>query len=620
MNKREVWLDRYGKFSLDIIYYLYWFVALLVKIFYLQFTTKLNIKPFIQKLNIYMLFSASGLLLILFSLILLIAYRYRKSGLFIVNMLLSILFLADTLYFRYYYNPINLALFYQIGFIDDVSTSITSLFKIKDIVYFIDIPVHIALVVIIRRMKNNDFQKKYRFAVSAGLILSGLLIFNGVYKQANVAMHQYDRNYIAKDLSVLYYHYNDIKTFISEEITKNMPLNNEQKTAIDEFYKEKEINSKKQKEYKGIGKNRNLIIVQIEALQQFVIGNTIEGKEITPVMNKLIEDSFYFSNYYHQVAGGNTSDAEFMTNTSLYPASTGAAYFRFPNNTFYSLPKKLKELGYNTYAFHGYKASFWNRTSMYRTLGFDTYMSGDQYKQDDVVGMGVSDDSFYRQNLDAIDTKNPFYGFMVTLSSHHPYYAFRKEQFNVGKYEGTQLGDFLKASKYVDWTVGRFIKDLKKRGLYDNSIIVFYGDHSALFEDQAKYLTDYLNINYNVFEWKRIQKIPCIIHVPGVEGKQISITGGELDLLPTLANIMDIDMPYTMGKDLLNTDKGYVVFRDSSLITDEIMYKNDTIYNIKTGEIIEDKSKYQDEIKKLQGQLKVSDILLGKNYFKKIKP
>ena len=56
----------------------------------------------------------------------------------------------------------------------------------------------------------------------------------------------------------------------------------------------------------------------MESFQEFLVDLKIDGKEITPNINKLARESQYFPNFYQNVGQGNTSDAEFVVNTSFY--------------------------------------------------------------------------------------------------------------------------------------------------------------------------------------------------------------------------------------------------------------------------------------------------------------
>lgn len=606
---------------MEIVFFGYWFIALMVKIYYFQFSSGLNVKPVEETLNKYMLIASLATLLIIFSVCLFLFYKRRKFSLFLFNVILSVIMLADVIYFRYYQTPINVALIYQVGYVGDVAASIQSLFRTKDLIYILDLPFYFIFYYVGKRLPSYKRKRTICWIISLVSLVIGIFTFKDVYNQSNTILYNYDRNYAARDLGVLYYHYYDMKHFIVEEVSKRTPLSKEESQLVENFFIEKE-KSKKTK-HRGIAEGRNLIMVQVEALQSFVMENTIDGEEITPFLNGLIEESLYFPNIYHQVAGGNTSDAEFMTNNSLYPATTGAVYFRYPYNKYLSLPYTLSNEGYTTYAAHAFRPSFWNRQTMYNTLGFNHFFSGDDFELNEQIGWAVSDESFYRQTLDKIDTNHPFYAFMVTLSSHHPYDAFRNmDNIQVGSYEGTQLGDYIKAARYDDYSLETLFKELKDRGLYDNSIIVIYGDHSAIYEDQKEDLTRYLDMEYNPFNWQKMQKIPFILHVPGedLQGR-VDTVGGQMDILPTLANLMGLDMTYTIGKDLLNTDEnsGYAVLRDSSIMTKDYMYLSLTgqLYDMHSGEVIS-MDKYGEEIKALQNQLIISDTLLGKDYFKKM--
>ena len=104
-----------------------------------------------------------------------------------------------------------------------------------------------------------------------------------------------------------------------------------------------------------MAEGRNVFIIQVEALQNFVIGTSYEGQEIMPNLNAMIaNDTIYFNNYSYQIGGGNTSDAEFAVNNSLFAPESEAAYVKYENNDFYGLPFLLKNSGYTgAHAFHG---------------------------------------------------------------------------------------------------------------------------------------------------------------------------------------------------------------------------------------------------------------------------
>lgn len=207
--------------------------------------------------------------------------------------------------------------------------------------------------------------------------------------------------------------------FNSEESDKSVKDDIHQE-QIQEMHSEKPIEVKK---YYRLAEGRNVIVIQVEALQDFVLNMRYNGQELTPNLNRLLkQDTLYFNRYYQQIGRGGTSDAEFVTQNSLYPSMDIYSYKKYVSNDFLGLPKVLKEKGYSTMAFHGYKPEFWNRSEIYPVLGFDRFISKQDYVNEEVIGWGVSDKSFFRQSsLYLLKTRQPFYAFLITLSSHHPY-------------------------------------------------------------------------------------------------------------------------------------------------------------------------------------------------------
>jgi phosphoglycerol transferase MdoB-like AlkP superfamily enzyme len=93
---------------------------------------------------------------------------------------------------------------------------------------------------------------------------------------------------------------------------------------------------------KPLAKGRNLIMVQCESLQYFVIGLRVNGVEVAPNLNRFTRECVYFRNAWNQTAGGLSSDSEFMANTGMFPAPSGAAYTEFDSNDYNSLPRKIR--------------------------------------------------------------------------------------------------------------------------------------------------------------------------------------------------------------------------------------------------------------------------------------
>jgi phosphoglycerol transferase MdoB-like AlkP superfamily enzyme len=208
----------------------------------------------------------------------------------------------------------------------------------------------------------------------------------------------------------------------------------------------------------GIGKGKNLIMIQVESLQNFVIGRSYHGREITPNLNRLVKEGIYFKSIYDQTAAGNSSDATLLANSSLFPSRKGAVAYLYFQNYFDSLPKILREEGYATATLHAYKKNFWNSLAFEKSLGFEYQFYEDAYVITDKIGgrlEGLSDKSFFLQSIEKIEQlPTPFYAFLRTLSTHALFDHITKDidDFPLYNLEGEILGSYVRSMHYVDST------------------------------------------------------------------------------------------------------------------------------------------------------------------------
>jgi len=602
------------------LYWIAFFAGFLIKLTYFNYSVGLNFGSILTSPNSRMFISTFFFLLLVAAIVFVLFNKKRYIALLVVDVLITILLVADILYFRYYRCPITLPVLAQISLVAPAGDSINVLLNPSDVILILEIPVLLRLLFLFRKsgVKSIPFPTRLVTGVLVAAISIGALRL--FYKNSDIPMFNYDRNYVAKELGILYFHVYDVQAYVNENILTNKVLTKEDKQLIEEFYANKS-KVPKTDNYHGIAQGKNLIMMQLESFQAFLLNREIDGREITPNLNKLLKESVFFENFHYQVGGGNTSDAEFLSNNSLYPAQQGAVYFRYPGNTYHSLPKLLKKQGYDTYVFHAYHPSFWNRANMYKAVGFDKFYSSGDFitPAEEIEGWGLGDKSFLLQSLEKIDKSKPFYSFMITLSSHYAYGSFEdNDEFDVGEYEGTTFGNYIKAAHYVDSAIGGFLEELKKQGLYDNTLLVFYGDHHAFPKDKSEDMQHFLGIDDSEFEWLKYQKVPLIIHYPGLKnGEVMDITGGQIDILPTVANLMGFEVPYAMGKDLLNSEEGYAILRGGSYITDSYIYISNLgeAFDKKTGRKLEEKE-YEKDFERFEKELEVSDTILHKNAFK----
>ncbi len=404
-------------------------------------------------------------------------------------------------------------------------------------------------------------------------------------------------NQTMSNLSPLGYHAFDIYNYYKDKQTPQ--LTSQENQDIKSWFEQKQ-EKLPLNQFNGIFKGQNLIILQVESLENFVINQKVNGQEITPNLNKLLSNSFYFSNFYEQVHNGTSADADLMTNTSIYPVRTGATFFRFPNNTYNSLPKILKGMGYSTLAIHPDKGSYWNWVPALTSIGFEKTMDETQFNTDEKIGLGLSDGSYLKQIAPIFKSeKQPFYNFMVTLTSHNPFELpdqYRKLVLseNLNK---TKLGGYFQSVNYTDEQIGNFIGTLDKNGILDNTVVVIYGDHTGVH----KYYNDEVKQVQPQASWwlEDSKRIPLIIYHKGLKGREVATTGGQIDTMPTVAYLMGIkEERYkntVFGRNLLNTNKDFAVINNKQ-------YLGEAASNVD-----------------LQNQINgidLADMIIRKNYFK----
>lgn len=567
-------------------------------------------------------------ILILVSFFTLFKQSRRIKLLFTLDILISLILIADIVYFRYYKDVITVSAVKNVKLLTGVSASVKSLINVKDFLYLIDI---IFLAPIIKKFKVVNSNKKMFFRKTcmfiATLLIGVVMDTQSVYavskEQPTLISSMSDRVYLTKMIGNINFHAIDAYNFVSTSIKNSSKLSTAREQEIKDFLAKN--NESTGTNFKGEAEGKNLIMIQVEALQEFVINQKINGQEITPNLNRWINKSMYFDNYFYQVAGGNTSDAEFMSNNSLYPAESGAAYYSYSGNTYSSLAKELKEKQYNTAAFHANNEGFWNRNVMYPVQGFDKFYGQHSFNIDENVGLGLSDKSFLNQSLDKLKTlKQPYYSFLVTLSSHYPYDDTKGYgDFNVGEYEGTLLGNYLKGIHYTDQQLGTFLDKLEKEKILDNSIVVLYGDHFAIPKDNEQELYKFEKVNNATdYDWEKYQKVPMLIHFPGDENKGVNHTySSQMDLYPTLANMFNLPRQYMLGKDILNNNSGKVIFRNGSFTNGKVFYVSwtNTYYDVKTGEKVPETEALKAEKEQYLKELQYSDDILNHNLIKTFK-
>lgn len=615
-------LVRWRNYTLDALSVFIYGAILLLKTYFVKFS-------FVGSMQLHRSFwlGTLGATLVLTAFLLLFKDRARYHAFIIVNLIVSIVLVADVVYARYFSDVTSVALLKQAKLATGVQDSVLALFKPRDVAYFFDLFILIPALWLGRRGRRR---RQTGLGWVSRIALLGICLLVGTnLVQASIASLQerqpglirafWDKQVIAHNIGTLNFHAIDLWRFAKKPVTTSR-LPQDEQAAIAAWFDERASTSSP-KRYQGAMQGKNLIMVQLEAFQGFVLNLEINGQEVTPNLNRLAKQSLVFNNAYYQTAMGGTSDAEFLANVSLFPAKNGTAYYEYSTNTFQSLPLAAKEKGYTTSVMHPFRPGFWNRPPMYAALGFDSYLNQQDFEPDEIFGMGLSDHSFYRQAVQEMQQmQQPFYTFLISLSSHFPFTDPNidlTDRLDAGEYADTLMGDYLQNIHYADGAIGILIDELRAAALWDNSIVVFYGDHAAIPHGNSQQLAKLLfgKDELDRLEWQQAQKVVMMLHFPDdqLRGER-DLAVGQIDLFPTLANLLGFNCRYPLGQDLLNANSGFVCFRNGTWLDDDVIYFRAAgeIMNLRTGEI-EPIDDYEAAIAEAEEKLIISDWTLEHN-------
>nr|WP_230192250.1 LTA synthase family protein [Paenibacillus sp. CECT 9249] len=572
-------------------------------------------------------------LLALLSLVELVTPMRRKAiAYWPLNAAYSLVLFAATLYFEHFNSIPTYTALYALHQVGQITSSVIETIQPSNFLFFADLIIAVLVWMFCKvrhsRLPASKSVNKIGLLIVfiAGLALSARFIQAGMPIQNELAAAEKEGflNYqitsaikSAKDHSIAV-------TGNPDEIAEEI---NRLQSSYPYTAKKRETPA-----YFGAAKGKNVIILQLESFQNFPINLSVEGKELTPVLNKLAAEGLYFPHVFQQIGNGNTSDAEFMSNTSIYPTGKIAMSTGYGDRKLPSLPRLLRERNYATSTFHVNDVTFWDRDKLYPAIGFDHYYDKPFYNDDKFNNFGASDEELYRVGVDQLAETSrqgkPFYAQFITASSHHPFLVpeDRRKIALPDAMNGTQLGDYLYAVHYTDYAIGTLIDRLKEKGLWDDTVLVIYGDHYGLPPEQndPQTIRDLLGIHYDS-QLSRFN-IPLIIHMPGgAEGKTVETVGGQVDMMPTLANLLGIslpDEPFTaFGHDLLNIDKNVVGMRyylpTGSFFNNDVLFVPGTGFedgeaiSIKTQERVADLTPYRADYEYILKLMELSDRYVG---------
>ena len=327
----------------------------------------------------------------------------------------------------------------------------------------------------------------------------------------------------------------------------------------------------------GVARGANLVLIQVESLQRWVIGARVGGVEITPFLNALPQRALFFSTLFDQTEQGRSSDGEFAALNSQYPLAQGAVVFRRDRNHFVALPGVLKQHGYATLSAHPFERGFWNRAVVHPRYGFDRMLFRRELGPGEVIGWGLADGVFFNRVAPQLaELPQPFFAMLITLGLHHPFDLFpdRHKTLDVGPLKDTPLGNYIHAMHYFDASLATLIGTFERSGMLRNTVVALYGDHEAGIgsgrEIRELAGDPHWTTSTNVMLWR----VPFFVMLPGEkEIGERAVAGGHVDIAPTLLDLLGVDRPGSfIGSSLLGERPFPALIRGGSAVAGERLF------------------------------------------------
>ena len=585
--------------------------------------------------------------------------KKRKIFLLILSLALSLICVVHSVYYYYYSSFASVSLLATSTFVVDVGDAVVEqVLRLLDLIYLWQ-PIFFYYYYIKENrkkkkmnIKEKDIDRKISFSnvFFTGVVVLTFTGFCMTKTEWGRFGKMWNRESVLSSFGVYTYQINDVFQSLEPKIN-NLFGHDKAFKKVNDYYLNRN-NEYQKNELSDIYDGKNVIVIHAESLQTLNINRSYNGVEVTPILNKMVREGFYFSNFYSEVGVGTSSDAEFTFSTSLMPSSNGTVFVNYFDREYQSIQQSFKDKGYYVFSMHGNNGDFWNRATMHKNLGYDKFYSKSSFDIDETIGLGISDKSFFKQAVSLIKDlsskeNKPFYGTLITLTNHTPWSDVElMDEYDVSwtvdidgqsvtrdYLKNNIMGNYFRSVHYMDQAIGQFIEDMDREGLLDNTVIVIYGDHDAriskksynLMYNYSPYTDSVLTeeeegyVDYNDYLYRLDKKVPFIIWTKDHKYVQeVKTVTGMIDAAPILENLFGVSRnQYQLGHDVLGNklEDNTVVLTDGSYITNKIYYngQNGEIYSINGDAVdekyVRDNSIYADEIIDISNDIITYDLI-----------
>ena len=327
--------------------------------------------------------------------------------------------------------------------------------------------------------------------------------------------------------------------------------------------------------YTGLLKDYNLITICAESFCPWFI-----SEELTPTLYQLSHTGIIFENYYGTFQSV-TTNGEYTMCMGLYPdmsrTKTDSSFNVAGTNYLpFCLGNALKDMGYQTWAYHDYIGDFYNRNITHANMGY-TFKAADSgldvkidWPSSDLEMMEASVDDY-------INSGEPFHAYYMTFSGHYQYNwdnamsAKNRDAVKDLPYS-EPVKAYIACNLELEYALEYLMQRLEEAGVADKTCIALTNDHYPYGLTEAEYNELAGQTLDTTFEKYRNS---FICYVPGLsEYIVVDEYCSTADILPTLLNLfgVDYDSRLLAGTDVLSSGLHVAVLSNKSFLTKTFRY------------------------------------------------
>lgn len=291
---------------------------------------------------------------------------------------------------------------------------------------------------------------------------------------------------------------------------------------------------------------------------------SLGGEAVAMRLDSIAADGMLFTDFY---ASSFRTDRALPAILSGFPGQPNTSVMKYVSKAekLPSMPRRLRDAGYNTAYYYGGDINFTNMLAYVVSSGFGHIVCDKDFSLADRTGKwGAHDHVVFGRALDdlrADTTSSPRLRVIQTSSSHEPFEVPFKSRFD---------DERLNAFAYSDSCIGAFVDSLRSTPRYDRSLVIIVPDHYGVWPR-------------NLEDRRQRHTVPLIFTGGALKrkGERISTVGSQTDIAATVLALCNLPHDeFIYSKNLLDSAAPHFAFFTDTDAAGMVTATDTVIYNL----------------------------------------